>query len=224
MTDNPVVRWLLAAGAFIVGLATVLGTLAAFGVRASDLADVMWPAGVVILLSLALVVVSAAWYVEQRQHGVSPEDQRLLDRILELMPRSWVRQLGLQDFGVSWHDDLTYPPTAFWHDFADVEHRFTDSKLEAARAALHDAAGEFIEAEAMNAFGHERREDRRNVGWTSGEVEGMPDEYRIFEKRRRTILGAARTLIAAHDQLVEIAKRRGFDVSALTGREEQREG
>lgn len=220
MTHNPVVRWLLAAGAFIVGLATVLGTLAAFGVRASDLADVMWPAGVVILLSLALGVVSAAWYVEQRQHGVSPEDQRLLDHILEVLPRSWMQQLSAHDFGTSWHQDLSYPPTKFWFDFAEVEHRFNDPKLERARKALHEAAGEFIDAEAMNAWDHETQDERRNVGWTSGEIEGMPDKHRIFEERRRTILGAAQAVIAAHDQLVEIAKRRGFDISALTGREE----
>lgn len=225
MTSNPVVRWLLAAGGFVVGLATVLGTLAAFGVSAAELVDAIWPVGIVVLLSVALVVVSGAWFAhERRSKGVLPEDQRLLDGILHVLSRPRMRELQAHDFGVSWPEDLAYPATAFWHEFDDVEHRFVDRKLEHARADLYEAAGEFTDDEAMNGWTHKTRDDRRNVGWSSGEVEGLPEEYRIFEQRRRTILRSAQAFIAAHARFVEVAKQRGFDVSALTGEEDNLDG
>jgi hypothetical protein len=214
MLRPPTSRLLRQTGAFAVGAAAILGTLFAGGVTAEQLGHVAWPWGTVLLLTLSV----AALLARQRGTGVrDPADQHLLDELLGLLSRPAMRELRSYGFGNPWPVRIGYPVLVFEREYGEVEHRFGDPTLEAARVALYASAGAFLDASERNAWSFDRRTDHLYVGCVRSEIVGLPDKERLFEARCRAISTAAEALLEAHTELVRVAKARGYALDALAG-------
>jgi hypothetical protein len=67
-------------------------------------------------------------------------DERIVQQILTVMPRGSARFLAEHDFGASWDREEVMPVHALAEDLDEVEHRFLDPQLEAARRELIEDA------------------------------------------------------------------------------------
>ena len=191
------------------GVASIAGGIAvAYSIRGW-----LYPLPMVILLSVALVG-CIAFQVRGRRQPPS-DDQRRLDQIFAALPREAIRRIEYEDFAVAWPADLLHPVRVFYNELGDAEHEFRSKRVEHARHRLFEAAGQFINDEAMKAI-MAPDSDRRWIGIASGELDvAPPDKRRLYEERQQSIHGAAADFVAAHNALVRVAKKRDFDLHAL---------
>jgi hypothetical protein len=202
-----------AIGGAIVGVATVLGTVAAFGVTWGELEDALWPALVVAALAIGLAAAVVAIVVQRR--GRSEADQRRLDRLLSVLNRKSIRAIEFQDFHGSWPAMTINPVTVFVREGVDKEEHFDDRRLESKRARLQEAAEAFVDAEGNNGWPSDFGRSMRDAGYTGGQVEGRPDLQTIVVPRWKAIFAARNDFLDAFDALVETAKARRYDLDAL---------
>ncbi|HET8815537.1 MAG TPA: hypothetical protein VFM51_11360 [Solirubrobacterales bacterium] len=172
-----------------------------------------YPVPFIVLLVIALAI-SVGFHIRHRLQ-VAPADQKRLDRIFSALPREAIRRIEYEDFGIAWPADLLHPVQLFYNELGDAEHEFQSKPLERARQELRQAAGRFLEEEAMKAI-MAPDNGRRWIGIASGELDVSPPEKRkLYEEREHDIHLAATEFTSAHDALVRVAKKRGFDLSSL---------
>jgi hypothetical protein len=153
--------------------------------------------------------------VHQRRR-VPSDDQRRLDQILSTLPREAIRRIEYEDFAIAWPADLLHPVAIFFNDLGYVEHEFGTKSIESARQTLRDAAGTLLQVEAINAV-MASDPDRRYVGIPPAELETASRVDRDFyEGRQELIRQTAHRFVDAHDALVREARKRGFDLEALS--------
>jgi len=146
---------------------------------------------------------------------VDAGDQDLLDDLLHLLSRESVQMVAQQDFVQSWPHIMTDPVHVLVNEYREAEHEFSDAGLEEARIELLRAGDEFAEQEALHGFvsAYDRR--RRISGYTLSEAEGIPEREQAIRRHSSAILPAAERFLNAHDNLIRVARKRGYSVEAL---------
>jgi hypothetical protein len=196
--------------ASIVGL--ILSALVVF-----DLWDRLDPMPL-LLACLAVALAACLAFMVRQRRRVPSDDQRRLDQILSTLPRGAIRQIEYEDFAIAWPADLLHPVAIFFNDLGYVEHEFGTKSVESARQELRDAARNLLQVEAINAV-MAPDPDRRYVGIPSAELETASRVDRDFyEGRQELIRQTARRFVDAHDALVREARKRGFDLQALSSK------
>lgn len=161
-----------------------------------------------------------AWVVTGRlggDHAAVPAiEQATLDRTLGALPRNVIRDWRDIEVLGGWRDSLSAAVGRYAALHNELEDRLADPELEQARRALHTAAIQLAEADAIDGFTHQYVDGYRNVGRTGGELEGeAPDTLQRYVNRAERISDARDALIDAHDALVAMARAKSFDLSAL---------
>jgi hypothetical protein len=180
-------------------------------------ADWLWPVPAVVILSLALL---GSWiFFFLRSRKPRSDDQQRLDEMLALLNRKAINELGQRDYALSWPLSIMQPVRAFQE--RDLpERRFHDKRLEERRQQLHKAAAALDIAMGANSWianGAALTEDpKMNIGWSHGELDVLTgDDYDRAATRLTVIRGAAWGFVELHDDLVEVARRAGYDLTAL---------
>lgn len=193
-------------------LASILSLVLAVAFAPESFSWLVSPLG--FLLLIAFLGAALLYLIFLLRRAPKAEDQERLDRIFRLLPRRLLRSIREQDYSIPWKDELIHPISVFSRELGEVEHRFETRRLEKCRRRLRETAEEFLEEEA-GAFDF-RREGYRYLGMSSGALEtASKGERDRFERRRSQIYAASREFIAAHDALVEEAKRQRFDLGEL---------
>jgi hypothetical protein len=195
-----------------------VAALIAIGGAASWLAGAIWPVGLVAAESIALVAALGWIYFSRRAVSRSQADQKLLDELLSLLSRPSLQRIEENDFAEAWRRSIMYPVLVFVEEYGDVEYQFDDNYLEARRTDLYNAARSFLHEEAINAVALHGDISQRYVGLTGGEVEGNEELLEKFEAKHLAIFGPSRDFLSAHTELVVLAKKRRYDVTALAGK------
>ncbi len=184
----------------------------------SWLAGAIWPVGVVVAESLALA--AALGWIYRTEHAVriTEADQKLLDELLNLLSRPSMQHIEENDFAEPWERRIMYPVRVLCEEYRDVEHQFDDEILETSRTTLSRAAELFMQKEAINAVVYQGDMSQRYVGLTGGEVEGDDELLTLFESKYLDIYESSRDFLSAHTALVTVAKKRGYDLTALAGK------
>jgi hypothetical protein len=204
--------------AFVEGVgfvASILTIALLAGGAVSLLAGAIWPVGVVAAESLALAAALGWIYVSQRAARISEADQKLLDELLNLLSRLSIQRIEEHDFAQPWPRSIMFPVRVFLEEYGDVEHQFDDKVLETTRARLYQVAKIFVDQEGVNAVVHQGDMSQRYVGLTGGEVEGNEELLETFEAKYLAIVGSSRDFLSAHTAFVALAKKRGYDLTAL---------
>lgn len=74
-----------------------------------------------------------------------------------------------------------------------------------------------LDHDAINACPVPSDLTERYVGLTGGEVEGNEELLEKFEAKYLSIFGPSRDFLSAHTELVVLAKKRRYDLTALAG-------
>jgi hypothetical protein len=173
----------------------------------------LYPVPLIILLAGALAgLLGYTWLQRQRP---TEADQERLDRLLATIPRDAIHRLENEDFATPWREASVYPFVKYVEELRASEEHFDSRSVERRRGLLYEAANQFIWAEAKNGFVHQHRENLRNTGWLLGDLEGDERALTIAEKRASTIRDAAADVIAAYEDLLAVARRKGFDLDAI---------
>jgi hypothetical protein len=195
----------------VEGVSLLAGALTIAG-AASWFAGAVWPVGVVVAETIGLALF--AWIAISRFRTPRREaDQRRLDEVLGLLSRPSMRRIARADFTRTWPSFYTYPASLFSAHFNEVENRFEDRGLERRRVALHHAAYEFVTQEGRNAVDC----DHPAHGVPVREAGGGAASEESVRSLSDAIFRASRDVLAAHSDLVESAKNKGYDLSALAG-------
>jgi hypothetical protein len=176
----------------------------------------IWPAGVVAALTIGLLLAAIYIVASRRATRVDLADQALLDDLLHVLCRKAMRLIAQQDFYATWPAISIHPIKVFVLEYEEVEHQFRDPELEASRAELYARAVSFIQVEAHEGYPDQYDRRRRNAGYTPTEAEGLPEREELIEQRHQAILTTAEGFDAAHRAFVLIAKRRGYNIDALS--------
>lgn len=176
-----------------------------------------WPES---LIAALITVVALLGYVLWRvaPPKINAADQERLDDLLRLLNRRAEENIAAQDFYATWNGRIMNPIKVFVYDRAGIEHHFLDPRLEEKRAALYEAAAEFLGQEANHGFppqGWGTTADRV-PGYSPSESEGLPDREKTVEIHRSAIYPAAVVFLEAHADLVKDARQRGYRVDALS--------
>jgi hypothetical protein len=104
------------------------------------------------------------------------------------------------------------PIKVFVYDQGGIEHHFLDARLEGKRAALYEAATEFLGQEANHGFPPQDwgTTADRVPGYSPSESEGLPNREKTVEIHRSAIFPAAVAFLKAHADLVKGARDRGY--------------
>ena len=199
-------------------VASVLTIALLAGGAVSWLAGAIWPFGVVVAESLALAAALGWIYVSQHTVCITETDQKLLDELLNLLSRPSMQRIEENDFAQPWPRSIMFPVRVCFEQYGDVEHHLDDKSLETTRATLYQAAKLFLDQEAINAWSVPTDPTERYVGLTGGGVEGDEEKYKLFEQRYLAIYESSRDFLSAHTELVTLAKKRGYDLTALAGK------
>ena len=144
-------------------------------------------------------------------------DQEVLDDLLYLLSRESVGMISRQDFVQSWPRIMINPVHVLLHEYQEVENEFGDQVLEQARAELLAAADNFAEQEALHGFVSSYDDRRRIPGYTGSEAEGIPEREEAIRRHSSAIRPAAQRFLEAHDNLIRVARGRGYSVDGLKG-------
>ena len=128
-----------------------------------------------------------------------------------------MQRIEENDFAEPWPRSIMYPVRVFLEEYGDVEHQFDDKVLETTRATLYQVAKIFSDQEGINAVAFHSDTSQRYVGLTGGEVEGNEELLEKFEAKYLAIFGPSRDFLSAHTAFVALAKKRGYDLTALAG-------
>lgn len=201
--------WLRKVLALIVGIGAVVGVATIWG---------FFPMGIIVLLAVALL--GALWVAWETHRGLThatttdsarrQHDARIVAEIRELITRRNIEWLRTWDFGGGWAA-ASLGPFFQLDNLNDVEHRPIDAELSVALRQLFDATDDFTNRVAENSFSEANLagEPWRNVGWSSGEADGLEgDERRIWETRRDLLNAAADPVVDAYDEFVDLARRK----------------
>lgn len=184
----------------------------------SDAGAQLYPLPLMVLLSLALVAALVVPRVRRRQY---PVEQGRLDRVLSVLPRAPIRELDLTEFLGGWSDAACYPVGIYSHEHDEIEDRFLDPHLEALRRALHTACVDFSDANALHGVPSRFNDRARNVGYTSGQMDGLdfvdPDAMKRCRESAHVLQETCDELVLAHHALTEAARQRGYSLAALDG-------
>jgi hypothetical protein len=123
--------------------------------------------------------------------------------------------LSEQDFIAPWPDMIMSPIQVLINEYCEVEHELSDSGLEQARVTLLQAAGEFAYEEAMHGFVSDRDPAKRIPGYTPSEAEGDSRREQAVRTHSSAIWAAGKVFLAAHENLIRLARTRGYNVEAL---------
>lgn len=141
--------------------------------------------------------------------GRRDHDARIIEHLVEIMPRSSARFLAEHDFGASWERVHVLPVHIVADEFDDPEHRLLDAKLEALRQTLIQATREF-----SDTLGQESA-PKRGAGELSEPISplemDLPPDGEAGERWRtaQARLNEASTRVAeAYDQLLGAAHQR----------------
>lgn len=192
---------------------TAIGSLIAIASARDAVWAWLYPLPLIAILAGALTL---SWvYIWLSRRTPSEEDQARLDRLLGVLPRKAIRRLEGEDFLAPWRERTVYPLMYYINELDGREEHFSSRALERRRARLYSAADRFMWAEAKNGFVHEVRNGLRNTGWTGGELEEEEEKLALAEQRARELRGLAGEVIAAHDSLLALASRHGYNLTAL---------
>lgn len=206
----------------------------------SEIAAFIWPGGVVGVLSVAAVVLLIAHVRRRRQldaiearfrqvvaerddsvarardleESAAParrdHDRRIIEHLVEVMPRQAVRFLAEQDFGASWRRSHVLPVHVVANEFNDPEHRLLDAELEALRCALVAAAQEFSvalgqDSAPMDGAAFELSEPIPSLDMDLPPPGAAGDRWRATQKR---LNDASAQVAGAYDRLLGAAHER----------------
>jgi hypothetical protein len=166
-----------------------------------------YPEPLIVVLVVALIG-SWIWSVV-RLGRPTPADQARLDRILSVATRDVMRHLDHEDFTIAWREEVVWALRPLL-DLDHVEDRFEPSRLEACRSRLVWAVAALLDIEASNSWDHERDDQLRYVGVTSGQADGGGFPYRQMMWRAGLIHEAAGVVVRAYDDLLRQARVDGF--------------
>jgi hypothetical protein len=198
------------------GIASIIGLGLAVALI-PGVAAWLYPLPLIVLLVVSFV---ASWaFFALRLRTPDPHEQARLDKLFTVLSGEAIRRIAAEDFDTPWPEYLTYPVEYFLHELQGAECRFRSRALEKRRSEVADAAVEFVEAEAANGFGHPIAWDRRHTGFVESELEIDHDKLAIATGRRTDIYSGATAFVDAHQKLVDAAKRRGFSLAALDGKQ-----
>jgi hypothetical protein len=206
---------LISAFAAAVGIVgSIVGILLAPRTFWEGIWDRLYPIPLIVVLAVALVVSWVYFVIDKRRP--SDADQRRLDTVFELLSRKAIDNVAAEGFVASWRDTLTWPVVLYVEEHAGHEEHFDNRAMEKRRQRLFQAADEFRWADAKHGFPDRYNRDFRNTGWSEGELEFDERKLGIAERRAKMIRDAAEELVAAHDDFVALAKRRGYALDALS--------
>lgn len=201
-----------------VNLVASVLTIAVVAAGASWLAGAIWPVGVVAAESIVLVAGLGWIYLTQHAVHITEPDQKLLDELLNLLSRPSMQRIEENSFAEAWSRRIMYPVRVFFEEYRDVEHQFDDEILETSRRTLYQVAKVFLHQEAINAVVYQGDMSQRYVGLIGGEVEGNDDLLDQFESKYLAIYEPSCDFLSAHTAFVALAKKRGYDLTALAGK------
>jgi hypothetical protein len=168
------------------------------------------------VVGLAVLVSAAYTQLWLAKRKPSDADQQRLNRLLSALPREAIRGLASEDFSMPWRERNVYPVAWFVNELEGPEEHFSARRLERCRQRLYDAGSRFLHQEAYEGFAHESMNGFRNIGWSTGELEGASlDVLNRAEARSRAIRAAAADLLDAHERLVSVASKLGLCLDAL---------
>jgi hypothetical protein len=174
----------------------------------------LYPLPLIVLLAVALIASCVYIWIERRRP--SEADQLRLNRLLSALPREAIRRLEGEDFVAAWRERSVYPLVYYVHELDGPEEHFDSKAMERCRERLYAAAKSFIWAEAMKGFHHQLATGFRNTGWSQGELEDDDDKLAKAEARGHELRSAAADVLAAHGHLLAVARRRHYDLAAIS--------
>lgn len=125
---------------FIGGLVVVLTILGFFLL-------LPWPDSLIVALVIVIAFLGyLLWRVAPPR--INAGDQERLDDLLRILNRRAEENIAAQDFYATWNGRIMNPIKVFAYERAGIEHYFLDPRLEEKRAALYEAAAEFLAQEA----------------------------------------------------------------------------
>lgn len=131
----------------------------------------LYPLPLSTFLAIALI---ASWlYFLWSKRRPAPGDARRLSQILEVLPREAISDVRGEDFAISWRASLTDPVTRYVRDQDEVEHHFSDERLEQRRKSLVRTGRDFIDEEATNAWDDEGRDGHRYAAFAQGKLKAI---------------------------------------------------
>jgi hypothetical protein len=174
-----------------------------------DGTSVPWP-GVVVRVAPAASISQSHPSPGEQVSGAALADQKQLDDLLALLTRPSMKLIEVEDFSAPWPERIKTPLLFLVNEYDEVEHQFDDEELEQRRRRLMQAANHFLHQEAMHGFGNRHDPSLRDAGYTPGEAEGVSEREDLLDRRQQILSSAARELLAAYDDFVGTAKRRGL--------------
>jgi hypothetical protein len=181
--------------------------------------DWWWPEPAVLLL-VVVVLAESAYLLVTRRAPPAPasHDQDNIHELLRMFPRETVNEWRDTDLLGGWPYWITDDLGALARR-DEIEDRFIDPAIEQRRARLHDAARRLALLDAELGVPARLNGEWRDVGYSAGQLDSMmgTEEGTRASQHARNLEAAAEAMAEAYEALVDLARTRGYDVSAARG-------
>jgi hypothetical protein len=204
----------------IASIAGAVATVIAIWTAPRSFWDWWWPGPLLALVVIAAV--AEAIYIAMTRHrprAPAPHDQANLDGILATLPRETVNEWRDTDLLGGWPLNITRDLGRFVRR-SESEDRFLNPSLEARRRTLLDTARHLNSLDSHYGIPAGMNGDRwRDLGYSSGALDSMihTEAGQQAAREAREMEVAAESMVSAYEDLVDTARRRGYDVSAARG-------
>jgi hypothetical protein len=169
-----------------------------------------YPIGVIALLVIALLSVTAASVQKNRDTLARDHDARVIAEIRGLVPRDSIDWLRNHDFGDQWSPSSVEPFRKVIR-LNEVENRPINRGLAREWEQFLCASQEFCDVFAQNVFNDPdpRGVMWSSVGWTGSQAETLVGSDSVLFLARRALLNkAADHVSASYDEFVDAARTR----------------
>jgi hypothetical protein len=204
----------------IASIAAAVATVIAIWTAPRSFWDWWWPGPLLVLVLLAAVGEAIYIAIVSRAPSVqSSHDQTNLDKILSTLPRETVNEWRDTDLLGGWLLYITRDLGRFVR-LSESEDHFLDPALEARRRTLLATARHLSSLDSHYGIPAAMNGDRwRDFGYSSGTLDSMihTEAGQQVQREAREMVIAAEAMVAAYEELVDTARRSGYDISATRG-------